>query len=73
MSAPNKWAAWAICTAVEDPGNWSRRRPASQGDVLLSGIVAVSLDQVVNITATFTAIRPYSSMRAEIMILGSRD
>jgi hypothetical protein len=44
MSACIAWAACAICLDSDGPGNESRRRPANQEEVELSGVKALSLD-----------------------------
>ena len=45
MSARMLCAACAAWREMWGPGKESRRRPASHGDVLLSGLVAVSLEK----------------------------
>lgn len=44
ISACIAWAACAICSDSDGPGNDSRRRPASHGEVEPRGVKAVSLN-----------------------------
>lgn len=66
MSAPMWFAACAICSEKDGPGNASRRSPASQGVVVLSTVVAVSL--------RFTLVRMESNvMLSDVLIYQRRS
>ena len=71
MSAPVLCAACATCCAREGPGKESRRRPASHGVVLLSGLNAVSLWWRERMDPHMNTYTTYSSMRAEVVTEGS--
>jgi hypothetical protein len=74
ISACIAWAACAICSDRDGPGNDSRRRPANHGEVESRGAKAVSLNgkpvtvSVQRIGSTFT----HSSIRAEVTSLSSK-